>query len=233
MLVAFGIDRTVACSSEWSPSENNFSSVFVGDDNACGVHTDGTITCWVSRGHINPDLQGAFKSVSVGEKHSCAVRKDGTVACWGEDDHGQASPPEERFSSVFRGALTTPAGFASMAPSAAGEWSAMPNPRIVAGRPHPPLSVVSTDPRLRAFSHPFPWGYEQICGRSTGWHHCVLQGTTLRGPRRFRICRRVIWRCWRLLVWRTARRAGSVLGGDCGLNARCQVGCTTEPALRM
>ena len=39
-------------------------------------------------------------SVSVRWELTCGVVADGSVKCWGEDEYGQATPPEGQFASV-------------------------------------------------------------------------------------------------------------------------------------
>ena len=47
-----------------------------------------------------PLWRGEFASVSAGGRHNCGVRVDGSVACWGNNEYGQATPPEGEFASV-------------------------------------------------------------------------------------------------------------------------------------
>ena len=44
-----------------------------------------------------------FTSVSAGLLHTCGVGTDGSVECWGDDEHGQATPPDGKFASVSAG----------------------------------------------------------------------------------------------------------------------------------
>jgi hypothetical protein len=44
-----------------------------------------------------------FKSVSLGLHHACGMRDDDTIACWGNDQYGQATPPEGAFKAVGAG----------------------------------------------------------------------------------------------------------------------------------
>ena len=39
-------------------------------------------------------LEGTFRSVSVGLSHVCGVRNDGSITCKGQNDYGQANPPQ-------------------------------------------------------------------------------------------------------------------------------------------
>lgn len=57
-----------------------------------------------------------YVSVSSGHNHVCGLREDGSVVCWGDDQYGQSSPPEdERFTSISRVAIATPADCGRMA----------------------------------------------------------------------------------------------------------------------
>ena len=49
----------------------------------------------------------SFASASAGYDHTCGVRDNGSVACWGDDEDGQATPPEGRFASVSAGSNHT------------------------------------------------------------------------------------------------------------------------------
>ena len=84
-----------------------------GDQHACAVHDDGTVSCWglAADGAIGePDADSCTKldthgahcstprkieglaevaEVVAGEAHSCARHQDGTVSCWGRNDAGQ------------------------------------------------------------------------------------------------------------------------------------------------
>ena len=46
-------------------------------------------------------------SVSAGHDYTCMVRTDGSVACWGDNEYGQATPPDGDFSSVSAGLFHT------------------------------------------------------------------------------------------------------------------------------
>ena len=44
-----------------------------------------------------------FTSVSASPDHTCGLRANGSVECWGDDEFGQASPPDGKFVSVSAG----------------------------------------------------------------------------------------------------------------------------------
>ena len=102
---------SVAVSGDAGPAiASRHDTLSVGDDHACGVTTDGTITCWGEEEYgrtIAPD--GKFVAVSAGYHHTCGVKTDGTIACWGGNGNGQSSAGwEVRLRQ--RGGLVTPAG---------------------------------------------------------------------------------------------------------------------------
>ena len=79
---------------------------------ACGVKRDGSVNCWIGNvldGHHPASPEGEFVSISVGlglssrALYDCGVKRDGSVTCWGNDEAGQASPPEGQFASVSAG----------------------------------------------------------------------------------------------------------------------------------
>ena len=41
--------------------------------------------------------------MDAGESHTCGVMTDGAVTCWGNDDEGQATPPEGEFAGISAG----------------------------------------------------------------------------------------------------------------------------------
>ncbi len=48
-----------------------------------------------------------LKQITVGDHHSCGLETDGRVVCWGNNDFGQASPPDVLFTSVEAGTFHT------------------------------------------------------------------------------------------------------------------------------
>lgn len=87
-------------------------SVSAGDEHACALHTDGTVSCWgkdlsgqlgdgttgegpnhvrltpVKVQQSGSDMTGV-KAISAGGAHTCALKTDGTVWCWGFALFGQ------------------------------------------------------------------------------------------------------------------------------------------------
>lgn len=79
-------------------------SVSSGGIHACGLMTDGTISCWGDKswGATTPP-PGTFASVSAGRYHTCGLNTKGIVACWGRNKEGQATPPAGTFVAVSAG----------------------------------------------------------------------------------------------------------------------------------
>ena len=55
------------------------------------------------RGDPFQEGQVSFNSIAAGTWYTCGVRTDGSVTCWGDNDDGQATPPEGTFTSVSAG----------------------------------------------------------------------------------------------------------------------------------
>ena len=92
-----------------SPDQDGFTSISIGGS-YCGLRGDGEAVCWAYRNDYPKPPQGKkFSELSVGGEwlragHVCAIQHDGVVVCWGDDDKGQASPPENiRFKSISAG----------------------------------------------------------------------------------------------------------------------------------
>ena len=87
-----------------SGTASGYTAVSSGHSFACGLRTDGTITCWGSShsGRTDPPA-GTFSAVSVGTMHSCGIRTDGTVTCWGDNRHDQIDAPAGQFSTISAG----------------------------------------------------------------------------------------------------------------------------------
>ena len=98
--------------------EEEFTAVSAGEGISCGLRTDGTVTCWTSRGRwssagsdrlvrlYDPMAKmpaGEFPALSAGVCYSCWLRTDRTVTCWGRNDFGQAEAPAGEFTAVSAG----------------------------------------------------------------------------------------------------------------------------------
>ena len=96
-------------------AEGPFSAIAVGGHHSCGLRLDGTAACWgadaerleqrtairasrLDRMRNNPPTAAPegerFTSIAAGALHTCGVRLDGGISCWGDDERGQASPPD-------------------------------------------------------------------------------------------------------------------------------------------
>lgn len=80
-------------------------STSLGWNTLCGVHMDGTVSCWGGNdegelgtgtadiaAHSLPSKvigMSGVAEVAVGESHVCARRTDGTVSCWGQNGLGR------------------------------------------------------------------------------------------------------------------------------------------------
>lgn len=82
-----------------------WTAVNVGYANACGIRSDGVLTCWGSDYYaVDVGPEGRFTAVSVGFDHACAVRDSGEVACWGTDvGYGTLDTPDGQFVAVEAG----------------------------------------------------------------------------------------------------------------------------------
>jgi alpha-tubulin suppressor-like RCC1 family protein len=80
------------------------SSLAVGDDFACALLSDATVSCWGSnlrgrRGNDSMEAQiltatavknlSQVKKIVAGADFGCALRQNATVACWGSNEFGQ------------------------------------------------------------------------------------------------------------------------------------------------
>ena len=86
------------------PATARFSAVDSGMAHACGLRSDGTVTCWGDNSHGQASAPGGrFSAVSAGLTHSCGLRSDGTVTCWGGNVNGQSDAPDEEFTAISAG----------------------------------------------------------------------------------------------------------------------------------
>ena len=100
------------------PDAGPFSAVAAGTLHTCALRTDGRTVCWgfelermeelyLEGGWVvpDPDVVAAiprvplpederFTTITAGYGHACGVRENGRISCWGNDDYGQATPPD-------------------------------------------------------------------------------------------------------------------------------------------
>ena len=88
-------------------ADPRYTAVAAGGEHTCGLHSDGTITCWGNNLWGQADAPaGQFSAVSAGGRHSCGLRTNETVECWGKNTDryghyvGQADAPAGHFSAV-------------------------------------------------------------------------------------------------------------------------------------
>ena len=86
------------------PASVRFSAVDSGGAHACGLRSDGTVSCWGDNSQGQASAPGGeFTAVSAGLTHSCGLRGDGTVTCWGGNVNLQSDAPDEEFTAVSAG----------------------------------------------------------------------------------------------------------------------------------
>jgi hypothetical protein len=77
-----------------------FVAVSAGYDTACGLRTDGSISCWEFAALDQPtSYPGKFVSFTAGGP-VCGLKADGTLACWGNTIAGEDSPPPGTYTNV-------------------------------------------------------------------------------------------------------------------------------------
>ncbi len=77
-----------------------YTDIATGNNHACGLRANGTITCWGSNdnGTTEPP-PGTYTSISAGGLLNCALHVDGHAVCWGYAD-GQARVAAGRYTAV-------------------------------------------------------------------------------------------------------------------------------------
>ena len=97
------VEQTRQVPSELNATMDGGGVISLGDDTACALRYDRTVTCWGLHfdGRMNfPPFR--FSGVSTGSGwHTCGVRIDQTVICWGN----RAYAPSGRFTAVSTGAV--------------------------------------------------------------------------------------------------------------------------------
>jgi hypothetical protein len=73
------------------PPDGTFALLSAGNDNTCGIRTDGTATCWGASFYAPPSFKGTYKDISrLGGV--CAVQSTGALDCWGLSPNVGATP---------------------------------------------------------------------------------------------------------------------------------------------
>ena len=87
----------------------DYAAVTTGKAHTCLLRNDGAVLCTgtVDNETPFPAPAVALDSVTSGPNHACGIESDGSVACWGDDEFGQADPPEGVFISVSAGGAHT------------------------------------------------------------------------------------------------------------------------------
>ena len=77
-------DATLLCSDARQTPPGRFGDFDAGNGHACGVHLDGSVSCWGddTYGQATPP-PGWFTAISAGRDHTCGLRADGGITCWG------------------------------------------------------------------------------------------------------------------------------------------------------
>jgi hypothetical protein len=108
------------------------SRIAAGADHACGVYSDGCLTCWGRNtsgqlgdgtflGHDAPECDFALSNVieiaaNMEGSHTCALLADGTVKCWGANTYGQLGDG----TTTTRSSPTAISGLSNIVSIAAG-----------------------------------------------------------------------------------------------------------------
>jgi alpha-tubulin suppressor-like RCC1 family protein len=148
-------------------------AVTTGDDHACALHADGTVSCW-GAGATSPALVSDLadvRQVSAGVRFTCARLAAGTVSCWGANAFGQlgngttadaATPtPVLQISDARHVAAGSRHACAVLATGGVACWGSNQHGQLGDGRPTPtdgaPEDVDCGDAAARA-------AYPETCG---------------------------------------------------------------------
>jgi outer membrane protein assembly factor BamB len=89
-------DRTLACNGTREPPPGEFISISAGSGFMCAIRLGGTLDCFSTGSELALDPPpGRFVLVEAGTAHACAITVDAHTLCWGDDQFGQATPPED------------------------------------------------------------------------------------------------------------------------------------------
>ncbi len=97
-------DRPPQRAQETAQTSDGFSAVATGIFHSCGLHADGTVTCWGNNleGQATaPD--GHFTAITAGNDHTCGLRTNSTITCWGNNFYGEATAPDGHFTAITAG----------------------------------------------------------------------------------------------------------------------------------
>ncbi len=93
--------KPVCWGSSTSAPNLTLKSLEVGNTHACGLKTDGSITCWGPT-ILTPPSGTTYTVVDSGSNYSCAKKTDGKISCWGSGNPGvDTATVFDQFSSGF------------------------------------------------------------------------------------------------------------------------------------
>lgn len=97
--VCWWMSASVLDRGQTDASAGSFQHVAAGAYYTCGILENDQLICWGGQdgtdGGAAAPPAGAMSALSAGTQHACAISvDDGSVVCWGNDDLGQASPPD-------------------------------------------------------------------------------------------------------------------------------------------
>ena len=79
-------------------------SIAAGQDESCGIASDGTIACWGATDlGIHTPPSGTFEALDLGRDHACALDLNQDIECWGLDESGSTQPPSGSFIALSMG----------------------------------------------------------------------------------------------------------------------------------
>jgi hypothetical protein len=91
----------------YTPRAADFVAVAAGSQHACGLHGDGSVSCWGLDGGGGEQVTGPnaesvhLRQVAAGGSATCVLRETGTIRCWGADAFGAVAGANADHSSDF------------------------------------------------------------------------------------------------------------------------------------